>query len=85
MDSGPVVAMVWEGGNVVNMGRKMLGETNPQASAPGSIRGDFSIEVGRNICHGSDALDTAQREISHWFSPEELTSYESCTQKWVYE
>jgi hypothetical protein len=53
--------MVWEGENVVRMGRQMLGETNPQASAPGTIRGDFSIVVGRNICHGSDSVASAWR------------------------
>ena len=56
MNSGPICAMVWEGLNVVKMGRMMLGETNPQASLPGSIRGDFSIQVGRNICHGSGTV-----------------------------
>merc|ERR1719171_829324 len=61
--SGPICAMVWEGLNVVKMGRMMLGETNPQASLPGSIRGDYSIQVGRNICHGSDAVESANHEI----------------------
>merc|ERR1712105_560309 len=56
MASGPVCAMVWEGLNAVKTGRVMLGETNPAASLPGTIRGDFAIHVGRNICHGSDAL-----------------------------
>merc|ERR1712126_765030 len=54
MSSGPVVAMVWQGTNVVKTGRKMLGETNPADSLPGTIRGDFCVQVGRNICHGSD-------------------------------
>merc|ERR1712231_22193 len=85
MNSGPICAMVWEGKNVVKMGRMMLGETNPQASLPGSIRGDFSIEVGRNICHGSDAVESANAEIALWFKPEELISYDSCTAKWIYE
>ena len=53
--SGPIVAMVWEGKGVVKTGRVMLGATNPADSAPGTIRGDFSIQVGRNICHGSDS------------------------------
>merc|ERR1712035_42334 len=78
-------AMVWEGLNVVKMGRMMLGETNPQASLPGSIRGDYSIQVGRNICHGSDAVESANHEIALWFKPEELMSYDSCTAKWIYE
>merc|ERR1711899_415058 len=61
MASGPVVPMVWEGLNVVKTGRVMLGETNPAASAPGTIRGDFCIQVGRNICHGSDAVESAKK------------------------
>merc|ERR1711979_160456 len=85
MNSGPICAMVWEGKNVVKMGRMMLGETNPQASLPGSIRGDFSIEVGRNICHGSDAVESANAEIALWFKPEELISWESASAAWVYE
>merc|ERR1711863_69762 len=67
MGSGPVVPMVWEGLNVVKTGRVMLGETNPAASAPGTIRGDFCIQVGRNICHGSDAVESAKKEIALWF------------------
>ena len=57
MTSGPVVAMVWEGKNVVAAGRKMLGATNPLESMPGTIRGDFAVDVGRNICHGSDSVE----------------------------
>merc|ERR1712060_768030 len=63
MNSGPVVPMVWEGLNVVKTGRVMLGETNPAASAPGTIRGDFSIQVGRNMCHGSDAVDLQIKKL----------------------
>merc|ERR1712128_344637 len=85
MNSGPICAMVWEGKNVVKMGRMMLGETNPQASLPGSIRGDFSIEVGRNICHGSDAVESANAGIALWFKPEELISYEAAAAAWIYE
>lgn len=61
--SGPIVCMCWEGQNVVKQGRQMMGETNPQASIPGSIRGDFSIDLGRNIIHGSDSTDSAAHEI----------------------
>jgi nucleoside-diphosphate kinase len=85
MNQGPICAMVWEGLNVVKMGRMMLGETNPQASLPGSIRGDFSIQVGRNICHGSDAVESAEKEISLWFKPEDLIEWESCSASWIYE
>jgi nucleoside-diphosphate kinase len=84
MTSGPVVAMVWEGANVVIEGRKMLGATMPSESAMGTIRGDFCIEVGRNICHGSDSVESANKEISHWF-PEGITEWESCANAWVYE
>ena len=58
------VPQVWEGENVVKVGRQMIGETDPQASLPGTIRGDFSIEVGRNICHGSDSVENAEKEIA---------------------
>ena len=67
MSSGPVVPMVWEGLNVVKTGRVMLGATNPADSAPGTIRGDFCIQVGRNICHGSDAVESAAKGISFNF------------------
>ncbi|EAL70593.1 hypothetical protein ACTFIW_011895 [Dictyostelium discoideum] len=70
--SGPVVAMVFEGKGVVASARLMIGVTNPLASAPGSIRGDFGVDVGRNIIHGSDSVESANREIALWFKPEEL-------------
>ena len=76
--------MVWEGKSVVLTGRKIIGATNPLASEPGTIRGDFCIDVGRNIIHGSDAVEAAQREIALWF-PEGVTSYEDGMSKYVYE
>jgi len=85
MGSGPIVAMVWEGEGAVATGRKMLGETKPQDSAPGTIRGDFCIQVGRNICHGSDAVESANKEIALWFKPEELNDWKTCGHDWVYE
>jgi len=85
MASGPVVAMVWEGLNAVKTGRVMLGETNPADSKPGTIRGDFAVQVGRNICHGSDAVESANHEIALWFKPEELVAWESAQKDWVYE
>ncbi|KAL7471530.1 hypothetical protein ACHAXS_011914 [Conticribra weissflogii] len=84
MTSGPVVAMVWEGANVVKEGRKMLGATMPSESACGTIRGDFCIEVGRNVCHGSDSVESAEKEIAHWF-PEGVCSWDSCAASWIYE
>lgn len=85
MISGPVVCMVWEGLNAVKCGRMMLGETNPQASLPGSIRGDFSIQVGRNICHGSDSVASANHEIALWFKQEELCTWDLASYSWIYE
>ena len=84
MTSGPVVCMVWEGKNVVAEGRKMLGATMPTDSAMGTIRGDFCIEVGRNICHGSDAVESAENEIALWF-PEGVCEWTSAQAPWIYE
>uniref|UniRef100_A0A8C0U6Y0 Nucleoside diphosphate kinase n=1 Tax=Cyanistes caeruleus TaxID=156563 RepID=A0A8C0U6Y0_CYACU len=85
MKSGPIVAMVWEGLNVVKTGRVMLGETNPADSKPGTIRGDFCIQVGRNIIHGSDSVESAQKEINLWFKPTELIDFKPCAHDWIYE
>eukprot|EP00316_Scyphosphaera_apsteinii_P024980 CAMPEP_0119313498 /NCGR_PEP_ID=MMETSP1333-20130426/29322_1 /TAXON_ID=418940 /ORGANISM="Scyphosphaera apsteinii, Strain RCC1455" /LENGTH=140 /DNA_ID=CAMNT_0007318349 /DNA_START=161 /DNA_END=580 /DNA_ORIENTATION=- len=82
MLSGPVTCMVWEGENAVKMGRQMLGATNPQESLPGTIRGDFSIVVGRNICHGSDSPENAEKEIALWFTPEEIVEWEDHSVDW---
>ena len=83
--SGPVAAMVWEGDNAVLTGRKMLGATKPFDSEPGTIRGDYCIDVGRNIIHGSDAVESANKEIALWFKPEELCTWESHSKAWIYE
>lgn len=85
MSSGPVVPMVWEGLNVVKTGRTMLGATNPADSAPGTIRGDLCIQVGRNIIHGSDAVESANKEISLWFTEKELINWKPANESWVYE
>jgi len=85
MLSGPVVATVWEGKDVVKTGRTILGATNPLASAPGTIRGDFALDVGRNVCHGSDSVESAQREISLWFKKEEVQRYTSPFAGLIYE
>jgi nucleoside-diphosphate kinase len=83
--SSPVVAMVWEGDGVVASARNLIGATNPLTSAPGTIRGDFGVSVGRNLIHGSDAIETAQYEIALWFTPEELVSWEPTVNPWLYE
>ena len=75
MQMGPVCCMVWEGLNAVKIGRKMLGETKPFDSLPGSIRGDYCLDVGRNIVHGSDSVESANAEIALWFKSEELNTY----------
>ncbi|CAI1542804.1 hypothetical protein SEUBUCD646_0K01540 [Saccharomyces eubayanus] len=85
MKSGPILATVWEGKDVVKQGRSILGATNPLASAPGTIRGDFGVDLGRNVCHGSDSVESAEREINLWFKKEDLISWESNQAKWLYE
>ncbi|CAL5871312.1 uncharacterized protein PFLUO_LOCUS5562 [Penicillium psychrofluorescens] len=85
MLSGPICAMVWEGKDAVKTGRTILGATNPLASAPGTIRGDYAIDVGRNVCHGSDSVENAKKEISLWFTPTELIKWKSSQAPWVYE
>lgn len=85
MTSGPVVAMVWQGTDAVAQGRKMLGKTKPLESEPGTIRGDFCIDVGRNIAHGSDSVESAKREIALWFKPEEVLNYERKGECLIYE
>ena len=85
MSSGPVCAMVWEGDQVVATGRKLLGATKPFDSNPGTIRGDSCIDVGRNVCHGSDSVDSAKNEIFLWFKPSELTAYDNHSHGQIYE
>lgn len=85
MSSGPVVPMVWEGLNAVKTGRFMLGATNPADSNPGTIRGDLCVQVGRNIIHGSDSVESANKEIGLWFTPDELVEFERANECWVYE
>ncbi|XP_049602183.1 nucleoside diphosphate kinase 3 [Syngnathus scovelli] len=84
MRSGPVVAMVWQGLDVVKTARKMLGETNPAESLPGTIRGDYCVDVGRNVIHGSDSVQSAQKEISLWFKKQELQMWERNSMPWIY-
>lgn len=83
--SGPVVAMVWEGDGVVAAARKMIGATNPLNAELGTIRGDYGISIGRNLIHGSDAVETAQQEIGLWFKEAELVSWHPTVTPWIYE
>ncbi|MBX9995786.1 MULTISPECIES: nucleoside-diphosphate kinase [Priestia] len=82
--SGPVFAMVWEGENVISVSRQMVGKTNPQEALPGTIRGDYGLIVDKNIIHGSDSPESAEREISLFFESEELTFYKKDADAWIY-
>lgn len=82
--SGPVFAMVWEGENVIATARQMMGKTNPQEAAPSTIRGDFGVTVGKNIIHGSDSPESAEREISLFFDESEIVSYNKQDSAWIY-
>mmetsp|Transcript_6201 Transcript_6201/g.8978 ORF Transcript_6201/g.8978 Transcript_6201/m.8978 type:complete len:223 (-) Transcript_6201:119-787(-) len=82
--SGPIVCMCWEGKDIIKQGRQMLGETQPLASKPGSIRGDYSIDLGRNICHGSDSPEAAEHELKMWF-PEGVSDWGKSVDTSVYE
>ncbi|CAF1212549.1 unnamed protein product [Didymodactylos carnosus] len=79
------LVLVWEGFGVIAVGRKMLGETDPAKSEPGTIRGDFAIATGRNVIHGSDSEKSAKREIDLWFRPDEVTQWTSAAGKWIHE
>ncbi|WP_261129132.1 nucleoside-diphosphate kinase [Bacillus sp. Marseille-Q3570] len=81
--SGPVFAMVWEGENVIATARNMMGKTNPSDAAPGTIRGDYAVQVGQNIIHGSDSPESAEREINLFFNEAELVNYDKSIAKWV--
>lgn len=83
--SAPVFAMVVEGEDAVNVSRHIIVSTNPSEASPGSIRGDLGLTVGRNIIHGSDSLESAEREINLWFNENEITSYASPRDAWLYE
>ncbi|XP_076998364.1 nucleoside diphosphate kinase 3 [Tamandua tetradactyla] len=85
MGSGPVVAMVWQGLDVVRASRALIGATDPAAALPGTIRGDFCIEIGKNVIHGSDSVDSARREIALWFHADELLCWEDSTEHWLHE
>ena len=83
--SSPVVAIVAEGENAVEVVRRIMGATNPLEASPGTIRGDLAMSIGMNLVHGSDSLESASREIDLFFSPEEILSYERSGDRWLYE
>lgn len=83
--SGPCFLMVFAGKDIVKISRDMIGSTNPAGAAPGTIRGDYALEIGMNVIHGSDSVETAAREISIHFKPEELASYTRIDEQYLYE
>lgn len=83
--SGPVVAMVLEGKNAVAVVREMMGATDPQKAAPGTIRAAYGLDIGRNVIHGSDGLESARREVALFFGEGELLSYRRDIDRWLYE
>lgn len=83
--SAPVMAMVWEGLQAINAVRQTMGATRPVEAAPGSIRHDYGLSVGRNLTHASDAPETAATEIALWFTDAELVSWQRPTDEWIFE
>lgn len=83
--SGPVLCMVWEGDNIISSLRNMMGATNPQDAPPGTIRGDFGQQTGRNLIHGSDSPESAKREINLFFNDYEILSYDRAVDEWLFE
>jgi len=83
--SAPVMAMVWEGHNAVAAVRQTMGSTKPVEAAPGSIRHDFGLDVGRNITHASDTVENGIKEVELWFKPEEIVSWQRDTDRWIFE
>lgn len=81
--SGPVVAMVWEGKDAIEAARATMGVTKPVEASPGTIRGDFGLDVGRNLVHGSDSEESAAREIDLFFVSEELVNWKRDGEKWI--
>ena len=83
--SGPVVVACVEGSSAVQMVRNSVGATNPLNAAPGTIRGDLAVDIGRNLIHASDAPETADRELALWFTDGELATYSRDTDRWIFE
>ena len=83
--SGPIVAMALEGNGAVAIVRKTMGATNPADSPPGTVRGDYGIDIGRNLVHGSDSVESAKRELALFFNDAELIDYSRATDPWITE
>jgi len=83
--SAPVMAMVWEGPRAIAAVRQTMGATRPWEAAPGTVRHDFALEVGRNLTHASDSVENGEAEVALWFTPSELVSWERATDPWIFE
>ena len=83
--SSPVVVLALEGNDAIEIARRTMGATNPAQAAPGTIRADFGLEIGRNLVHGSDGPETAAFEVPLFFTEGELVSYERDTDRWIFE
>ena len=83
--SSPVIVIALEGTRAVEAARKTIGATRPYEAEAGSIRGDFGLEVGRNLVHGSDSVENGEQEIALWFKPAELINWERNTDPWIFE
>ena len=83
--SAPVMSMVWEGPNAVAAVRQTMGATCPTEAAPGSLRHDFALEVGRNLTHASDSVENGEKEVSLWFKPVDLVAWQRTVDPWIFE
>jgi nucleoside-diphosphate kinase len=83
--SSPVLAMVWEGPNAITAVRQTMGSTRPTEAAPGSLRHDFALEVGRNLTHASDSVENGEKEVALWFKTDELVEWARETDRWIFE
>jgi len=82
--SSPLIAIIFQGKNAVEIIRQMMGETDPAKAQPGTIRGDFGIDIGHNLVHGSDSLENASKETDLFFSAEEIFNYDRELDTWIY-
>ncbi len=83
--SAPVMAMVWEGPNAVAAVRQTMGATRPTEAAPGTLRHDFALQVGRNLTHASDSPENGEKEVALWFQPAELVAWGRDVDRWIFE
>jgi nucleoside-diphosphate kinase len=83
--SAPVMAMVWEGPSAIAAIRQTMGATRPTEAAPGSIRHDFALEVGRNLTHASDSVENGEKEVALWFKSAELVDWKREADRWIFE